>query len=464
MSTSTPSLPKPGGAAKANGGPDGTQFHVALFEKLEQNRFSSQPQWLQSLRKAGISHFAELGFPTIQNEEWRFTNVSHLNKLRLEPLSDAPDPKSLPSKEVVAKLSRSLPSAIKLVFLDGHFIPGLSDLSRKPEGLLIQNLASSLEREEVENNLSRFAKYNDNPFIALNTALFADGVFIRIAKGLQVEDPIHIVQLSSGTTEGRTSHLRNLVLAESGSRCFILETYVSLGEKPGFTNAVSEFKLEPTAHVEHCKFQDESQHNFHIATIQAHQEKESNFVSHSISIGGKLTRNNIHSVLDAERAESTLNGLYIGHDDQLVDHHTVIDHAKPHCNSHEFYHGILGATAKGVFNGKIFVRKDAQKTDAKQTNKCILLSDSATIDTKPQLEIFADDVKCTHGATVGQLDDNAIFYLRSRGIHSALARRILTYAFASEIVDRISNERAREDIGELIKNRLAEDYQDIESL
>jgi Fe-S cluster assembly protein SufD len=238
----------------------------------------------------------------------------------------------------------------------------------------------------------------------------------------------------------------------------MIESYVSLKEGAYFTNAVSEIVLEEGARVEHCKLQNESQKAYHIATIQVQQATTSNYISHSISAGAHILRNNICSVLDGKEAECVLNGLYVGHDEQLVDHHTVIDHAKPNCNSHEYYHGILGGHAKGIFNGKIFVRKDAQKTNAKQTNKGILLSDNATMDTKPQLEIFADDVKCTHGATIGQLDEDAIFYLQARGIGLALARRMLIFAFASDILNRITVEPVREQISQFITNRLEEDY------
>lgn len=269
-----------------------------------------------------------------------------------------------------------------------------------------------------------------------------------------VEEPLHLMFISTDLDAEFVAYPRNLILVGKNSQATLLETYVHAATKPYFTNAVSEIVLGENAVLEHEKIQLESDRAFHIAAIHPHLDRNSNYISNSISFGGTLVRNDIVAVLDGEGAETTLNGLYVGTGDQLIDNHTTIDHAKPHCASHELYKGILDGKSRGVFNGKILVRKGAQKTDAKQTNKNLILSEFATVDTKPQLEIFANDVKCTHGATIGQLDEDAMFYLRARGIPADTARAMLIYAFASEVIDRIRVETMREELQDILHNRL----------
>jgi Fe-S cluster assembly protein SufD len=290
--------------------------------------------------------------------------------------------------------------------------------------------------------------------MALNTAFFQDGAFIRVPAGIAVATPIHLLFISTGKETGATSHPRNLIIAGPGSQVTVLESYVSLGEAPGLTNAVTELLVGEGAGFEHCKFQDEGPAAFHVAAIQAQLGRGCNLISHSFATGARLSRNNIRTRLAGEGVECVLNGLYLTRGDQLADHHMVVDHAQPRCASHEYYNGILDGRSRGVFHGRILVRPDAQKTDAKQTNKNLLLSDEATVDTKPQLEIYADDVKCTHGATVGQLNEESIFYLRARGIGADTARRMLIHAFAGEIIERIRFAPAREELDQLIWDRL----------
>jgi Fe-S cluster assembly protein SufD len=316
-------------------------------------------------------------------------------------------------------------------------------------------LANSIQADEnvLSQHLGRYARYDDNAFAALNTSMIEDGAMVTIAAKTKVEEPIFLLFVSAGRVEGAVTNPRVLVVAQERSEAKIIEKYVTLGDQPHFTNVVTELVLEESARVEHCKVQDESLNAFHVATIASYQKRNSHLLTHSISLGASIARNNVIPVLDAEGCECVMNGLYLGRDTQLVDHHTAIHHAKPNCNSHEFYHGILDGKSQGVFNGKIFVRPDAQKTDAKQTNRNLLLSDEATIHTKPQLEIFADDVKCTHGATVGQLEDQHIFYLRARGIGLEMARRMLVHAFASDIVNRITMEEVRAELDDLFFER-----------
>jgi Fe-S cluster assembly protein SufD len=323
----------------------------------------------------------------------------------------------------------------RLVFVNGFFAPHLSSTA----GLtgLCQNLGSvaGAHPERLE-HLAQHAAYEDNAFTALNTAFLQDGCFLQVPAGKVVERPIHLLFLSTATTAPTVSYPRNLIVVGNGSQVTIVESYI--GQKDAyFTNAVTEIVAGENAVIDHYKLQQEGLEAFHVATLQIHQSRNSNFSSHFVSLGCGLVRNDVNAVLDGEGCECTLNGLYMGRGSQHVDNHTFIDHAKPHCTSHELYKGILKDRARGVFNGKIYVHQDAQKTDAKQTNQTLLLSDDAVINTKPQLEIYADDVKCTHGATVGQLSDEALFYLRSRGIGQEAARGLLTYAFANDIIGRI---------------------------
>ncbi len=444
--------------------PTAGQSFLAKFEEFERGRVRQSPDWLYPIRKAGIAHFAELGFPTVQNEEWRYTNIAPIAKLPFHPILERPA--SLPALKEIETLFIPGLKCSRMVFVDGHYAPELSAIA---DGIKACGLSEAWKTEArlLERHLGRYVHCEENAFVALNTAFFTDGAFIHIPANSQIEDPVHLLFVSRSSEPGSSSHPRNLVIAERGSRCRIIEHYASLpalseskgsrsngSDAPTLTNAVTEIVVGEDASVEHCKWQAESLSAFHIATLQVQQEGKSRVIQHSISTGAKIARIDIHLVLGGEGIESILNGLYLGGGDQLVDHHTVVDHAAPRCASHEFYNGILDGKSKGVFNGKIFVRKDAQKTDAKQTSRNLLLSDEATIDTKPQLEIFADDVKCTHGATVGQLNEEEIFYLRSRGIGAENARRMLIHAFASDVINRITLAPIREELEKLMSERL----------
>lgn len=422
----------------------------ALWENFYARVETKSPAWLNSLRRSGNAHFAELGFPTTEDEEWRFTNVRPISELQPQA---APSNVRITEAEIAPFVYGNLASR-RLVFVDGKFHPELSSPG-KNDGVNVLNLATAIQADEtiLTQHLARYARFDDNAFAALNTSMIEDGAVIHIAKGHVAVDPIFLLFVSTGRIEGAVTHPRILVVAHERSEAKVIEKYVTLGDQPHFTNVVTELILEESARIEHCKIQDESLNAFHVATIQGHQKRNSHLLTHSISLGGAIARNNVIPVLDAEGCECVMNGLYLGHDTQLVDHHTAIHHAKPNCNSHEFYHGILDGKSQGVFNGKIFVRPDAQKTDAKQTNRNLLLSNDATIHTKPQLEIFADDVKCTHGATVGQLEDEHIFYLRARGIGLDMARRMLVHAFASDIVNRITIPEIRDDLDNLFFER-----------
>jgi Fe-S cluster assembly protein SufD len=426
--------------------------HLEKFERFE--REASQPAWVFPLRKAGMACFAEVGFPTLRNEDWRFTNVAPIAKLPFNPVFELE--RDGLTRESIEKFTFGRLEAHRLVFVHGHYEAGLSSAGALPNGVVAKSLAEALKTDSglVEKHLARQTTGDKNPFTALNAAFFQDGGFVYVPAGQQVPTPVHLLFISTSKQPGAAVHPRNLIIAEKGSGVTVLESYVSTVDAAYFTNAVTELVAGEGAVVEHCKFQDESLSAFHIAAIHATMGRGCNLISHSVALGAKLSRNSIRTNLAGEGVECVLNGLYLTGGDQLADHHMVVEHAQPHCNSHEYYNGILDGRSKGVFHGRILVRQAAQKTDAKQTNKNLLLSDDATVDTKPQLEIYADDVKCTHGATIGQLSEESIFYLRARGIGLNTARRMLIHAFAGEIIERVRHRAAREELDKLVWDRL----------
>jgi Fe-S cluster assembly protein SufD len=306
----------------------------------------------------------------------------------------------------------------------------------------------------VREHLATIVPAGDNPFAALNTAFFADGALVRVREGVTLDQPIQLVYLSTGSEQVTSTKPRNLIVAEKNARVTLVESYLSLGAAPHFTNAVTEVSAAREAVVEILKLQDENLASIHMATIGGVFGRDSRVWLHSFSLGARLARNNIRTRLSGPGLECVLNGLYLTRGEQLADHHMIVEHAEPHCASHEYFNGILDDRSRGVFHGRILVQPPAQKTDAKQTNKNILLSDDAVANAKPQLEIYADDVKCTHGATVGQLDEDAVFYLRARGIGRDTARRMLIHAFAGEIIERIQHEPIRDELDELVWDRL----------
>ena len=392
--------------------------------------------WLQSLREAAFQRFAELGFPTTKDEEWRFTNVAPIARARFVPAS-GPWGYSLGEY-----------AGVQLVFMDGVFVGQASSL---PEGV-----EAGVLNDDAQPHLARYASFQRNAFVALNTALLTTGAFVRVARGTVVELPIQVVHIMTGGQADSLAHAqpRSLITIGANAQCTIVESYVGT---PGayFTNAVTEIVVGEGAVVDHYKVQQESSDAFHVATMHASLGRSANFSSHSIALGGRLVRNDANVTL-SEGTEATLNGLYIVNGTQHIDNHTEIDHAKPHGTSHELYKGILDGKATAVFNGRIIVRKDAQKTDSKQTNKNLVLSDEAVINTKPELQIFADDVRCTHGATIGQLDEEALFYLQSRGIERAQARSLLTYAFAQDILDRVKVQSIKDQLEKVLFEKFHE--------
>jgi Fe-S cluster assembly protein SufD len=418
------------------------------FTGTDSGSNAPSPEWLRNLRQSAAARFAEVGFPTRRNEEWRFTNISPIAET---PFALATKAESEMTTDALARYTYAGMGGTQLVFVNGHFQADLS--SREfPAGVTVSTLSAAMETspELIEVHLGRYAKFTTQAFVALNTAALEDGAFVHLSRNAVVDEAIHLLFISTPHGGPTVSHPRTLIIADENAQATIVESYSGTADGVYFTNAVTEIVAAENAILDHYKVQRESVKAYHVATMQLQLARSTNFSSHSVGLGGLLVRNDANAYLGGEGIECTLNGVYLGNDRQLIDNHTEIDHAMPHCNSHEIYKGILDGHSRGVFNGKIFVREDAQKTDAKQTNQTLLLSPTAQIDTKPQLEIFADDVKCTHGATIGQLSDEALFYLRARGISKDNARALLTYAFASDIVSRIKIDAIRAQLDQVL--------------
>lgn len=412
----------------------------------------SLPTWLAELRQSGFDAFTRLGLPTKRLEDWRFTNVVPLAErpYELATIADSEDETSNNEISELVDQSTLEEEFHRLVFINGRYCNQWSRHHDLPAGVVIENLASVIGDRpgNVRTQLESDVHFDASPFAALNTAFIDDGAVIDIPDGVVLDRPVHFVFLSIGSRH-TVSHPRNLIRVGKHSKAHVIESYLGQGDAY-FTNAVTQVSLDESAELDHHKLQHEQVGALHIALTGVDQRTSSNFRSHYFSFGASLARNELNCVLDGEQIETTLNGLYMPTGDQLMDCRTRIDHAKPHCNSYELYKGILDDKAKGVFNGKIFVHQDAQKTDAKQSNQALLLSDDAVVNTKPQLEIYADDVRCTHGATIGELDEAAMYYLRSRGIPAEWARKILIYAFANDVVQGVELPAVRQHLESIL--------------
>lgn len=410
------------------------------------------PSWLQNLRQTGFDRFRATGFPTTRDEDWRFTSVAPIAQTNFQLSRNG---HRLPTSQQIGAY-RMAGAACQLVFVDGRFASALSSPAVAVKGVRVGSLASLLasEPQALEPYLGRYLDTQRDAFAALNTAFLEDGAFVHIAKGVVLDEPVHLLFISTAHGGPEMSHPRNLIVAEDNAQATVVEEYVSLGGAPAFCNTATELIAGDNAVVSHYMIEREDTQAFNVSTLRIQQGRHANIASHSVLIGGAIVRNNVHPVLGGEGGECLINGLFIGNGRQHLDNYMLVEHAQPHCGSRQFYNGILDGSSHGVFHGRIVVHKDAQKTDAKQTNRNLLLSDQAQIDTKPQLEIYADDVKCTHGATIGQIEENALFYLRSRGIDEISARRLLLMAFASECLDRMKEGPARQHIESLIHAHL----------
>jgi Fe-S cluster assembly protein SufD len=429
------------------------KWYISSFDKFERSLNGESKSPVHLLRKKAIEDFSQLSFPTNKNEEWRFTNISSLLKHKFKPAIVAP---SVAKEEVDRFLFNGMKCSL-MVFVNGFFAEELSDIRNVKDKITIKSISTAFRENDpqIQKHFNKYADSSTQIFTALSTAYVMDGAFIHVPENEIVEEPIHLLFLSSSKDDKILSHPRNLIITEKNSQVLIIEHFAGLDDSIYFTNSVTEISAGENTVVHHTKIQEESKSSFHIARMETVQETNSFFTSNMISLGGEITRNDFNTRFKGTGGESELNGLFLIDGFQLFDAHTLIDHASPHCNSHELYKGILDGKSRGVFNGKVIVRKDAQKTNAFQENNNIILSNEALVNTKPQLEIFADDVKCSHGATVGQLDNEALFYLKSRGIGEEKSRDILLHAFASDVVRRIKIDEIKKHIENILTEKFS---------
>ena len=433
---------------------------VSNFEAVRELLGLTGPESLRAVREAALAKFAESGIPTTRDEEFKYLPLNRLRETEYVPSYGA-----TLSEDDLKSMPLSVIDGPCLTIVNGEFAPELSNVSGLPNGVRVMALSEALEQHEglVMRLLGKIASHegklgttNDERFTHLNTAYMAEGVYVFVAKGVMVEPTIHLRFITQADHGAIAVHPRVVIELEEGASAKIVESYHGLGGE-SFTNVVHEVALGANANLEYAKSQTESGSTIHIANQYVDQKSSSVFTSNQVAFGAAISRTDLNVFVDGEHTETSLNGAFLGQGEQIIDNHTRIDHAKPNCHSFEVYKGILDDRSVGVFNGKIFVYEDAQKTDAKQTNQALLLSANATINTKPQLEIFADDVKCTHGATVGQIREDALFYLRSRGIPEMDARGLLVYAFAAEVLEKISMDVVREALEAELYRRLNRD-------
>ncbi len=425
--------------------------YLEAFTEFAKRAPGQNQGWLRKLREDAFAYFCEVGFPTTHDEDWRFTNVSAIAQTAFR----------LPPEAVNVSAEQVEPfrlggAACELVFVNGRFDPKLSSVNSLPKGVSAGSLAEEIRRDPkpLERYLGQYLNTQRDVFCALNTAFLEDGAYVHIGRGTVLEAPIYLLFVTTAGEAPVMTHPRNLIIAEEDSQATVVEDYVSLGAGVAFSNAATELVAGEHTVLSHYLIEREHTDAYNVSTLRLQQGRSASVASHSVLLGGGLVRNNVHPVLAGEGADCLINGLFIGNGHQHMDNYMLVEHASPHCASRQFYNGILDGHSRGVFHGRIIVHKEAQKTDAKQTNRNLLLSDDAQIDTKPQLEIYADDVKCTHGATIGQIEEDELFYLRSRGIDEPAARRLLLYAFASECLERMKPGPVRARIEELVNEWL----------
>lgn len=427
------------------------QYLIHQFDEFEKSLNGEKSSEFHQLRKSAISNFQKLNFPTQKDEEWKYTNISSVLRHNFSPAQS----KEIVSSETINKFLFDKIEHSLLVFVNGIYSPELSKITDMPDGVEVGSIAEAIKNNNplIKKHIGKYAEDENYFFTTLSSAFIKDGAFIHVPDGKIVEDPIHIIFHTKSLNNKILTQPRNLFVAGKNSQVSIIEHYISDKDSVYFTNTVTEIVADENAIIDHIKLQEESNKAFHIARMEVDQERSSNFSSHLISLGAEISRNDFNAIFNDEGSECMLNGLFMIGDEQLFDAHTMIDHAKPHCSSHEHYKGILQDKSRGVFNGKVMVRPAAQKTNAFQENNTILLSDNAVMNTKPQLEIFADDVKCSHGATIGKLNDEAKFYLKSRGIGEESATAILIHAFASDVITSIKIPALRDYLEEIITKR-----------
>jgi Fe-S cluster assembly protein SufD len=426
---------------------DARAAYAGAFARRERSAIS--PPWLAALRRDARARFEALGFPHVRLEEWRFTNPAPVTQATF---ADAPEARTAALPALGAW------DRIDLALINGRYAADLANVPALPGGAWVGGLAAALANPVVADRIARtlgaIAPWQERAFVALNTALIDDGVLVHVAPEVALRAPVRIAHAVAAEDGPVAAHPRVLVIADRGARLTVIEDFRGSQKAGDFVNSVIEFDLGEGAVVEHVSLLDDAPDSLHVGAAFARIGAGARFASRSIALGGRLQRRDVHVTFAGPGGEATLDGLYVSSGSELVDHHTTADHAVPGCSSRELFKGVLAGASRAVFNGAVIIRPGAQKSDAGQQNQNLLLSEDATIDTKPELQIFADDVKCAHGATVGQLDEAALFYLRARGIDAAAAKSILTHAFAREVVERIPHEGLRADVDALVERRM----------
>ncbi len=428
-------------------------FYSRDFESVRRDG-KQEPRWFRDYREAGMERFVDRGFPSRREEEWRFSDFRALGRTDFLPSAAA----SVPFRaEDFSLLPFSELGCSRLVLVNGVLRPDLCRLD-EAEGVTVTTLQAALRNspDVVEAHLGRHAEMEKNPFVALNSALNREGFFVRVDPGTAVDSPLYMLHVTTDSSRPVRTHLRNLVVVGASSELTLVEGYLGAGDNVAFTNPVTEVVVGANSTVRHYRLQNESRNGYHVSCNEVYQSRDSHYRTLSIDLGNQLTRNDFRCVLDGEGGLAGIDGLYLLKHRQHLDNYTTLEHVKPNCDSRELFKGVLDERAQGIFRGRIIVHEDAQKTDSKQTNNNLLLSDDSLVNTKPQLEIYADDVKCTHGATIGQLDPEAMFYLRSRGIPKAAARGILIYGFAGEVIARVKVDSLRDQLVEYLTRWLPE--------
>jgi len=432
------------------------QAYLADFEAFSGNGASSGSRWLSELRNQAIRRFDEVGFPGRREERWRFTNVSHLAETRYARPRQADA--AAPSPAQLGGFVLGPDTAHLLALVNGRFAPELSSLAGLPDGVVAQSLLEAVESHPqlVERHLGKHASVSASPFTALSTAFLEDGAFIYVPPDVVVDKPIQILFLTQSGNQRIVAYPRSLLVVDRGGSATVVETFVGLDDGPYWNNVVGEAVLEENAQLKLYRVQREGEYCHHTSTSESYQGRDSQFTFVTVELGSAMTRHDVNAVLDGTGAECSLYGLSQLHGKQHVDHHTMIDHAQPHCNSWEYFNGIYDDRSRGVFTGRIVVRPGAQRTDSKQTNNNLLLSARARADSQPQLEIYADDVRCTHGATLGPIDERALFYMQTRGLSADAARSLLTYGFGVEILNKIDVAELRDQLDAVLHERLGD--------
>jgi Fe-S cluster assembly protein SufD len=414
--------------------PDLKEIILSEYRSLE-TVLKDDPTEIRHIRDNAKEYFKTFGFPNKKMEDWRFTNIKPIIDNEFEfPAGKQNIEKNILKNFLIPKFKTNL-----IVLINGEYSDENSKIISESKNLFIGSLKEAMKakKETIEKYLAKYADYKSDGFTALNTALATDGAYIYIPSDCELKEPVTILNILDSRKMKVISQPRNLIVTEKNSKAHIIEEYYSIGNNDAFSNVITEIYLNENSNLKYYKIQNEELNAFHVGTTQVFQDRSSIFNSITISWGGSVTRNNLNSYLNGENIDCSFKGLYYLSGSQHVDNHTLADHATPNCHSNELYKGILADESNGVFNGKIMVRQDAQKTNAYQMNKNILLSNTASINSKPQLEIYADDVKCSHGATTGQIDNEQLFYLKARGIGEKEGKKLLLYAFANEIIEDI---------------------------